>query len=440
MIHKPLPPGPKSFSPLGQTRAVLKDPINLVLDCWQQYGDIVRLRLLTQTVILLHHPDYAKVVMQDHHKNYDKNLFVTQALKILLGNGLFTSDGSLWLRQRRLIQPIFQKKHLPELYPLITESAQNLLQQWPQTDSFDLSRETMTFIMKVIGRSIFSLDLHTQADIIENYMHKVTPALSSYASFPFPPLWVPTPRNQNVHREMAKLNKMIYGIIDQYRASSSPQTHDLLSLLLSTQDEQGQPMSDQQIRDELLTFLLGGHETTARTLAWTWYMISTHPEAEERLYNEIDETLGGKMPTIEDFTRLPYLNMVIQEILRLFPPAFVSARHAIEEDEIGRYRVPKDSMVLVATYTIHRHPDFWQNPDTFDPERFALGKEPKAYIPFGLGPRICIGRNFGTLTVATITVLIAQHYRLRCLSPHPGLAFKFSLRPRDPILVSLQKR
>lgn len=448
-LARHLPPGPPS--PLiGSVVTIQKDPIRFALDCWRAYGDVVSTRFVfSQQAILLYHPDHVKYVMQNASL-YDKRIAVIRGVSLLMGNGLFTNDNEeTWRSQRRLIQPIFHQRNSPHFDTLITDTTKSHLQQWQayaeSGQIVDIETEMRKFILRLIARTLFSTDLQAETQTaIDYHLQKMVPLLSEYMNFPFPPLTVPTPRNQRLKRSVQSLDTIIYSLIKQCRAAQTP-TRDLLSLLLTAQDDTGAPMSDQEIRDETVTFLLGGHDTTAHTLAFTWYVLSQYPDVEKKVHEELATVLGGRLPTVEDLPKLSYMHMVISEVLRLYPSAFALVRRAVKDDEIAGYAIPEDSLMILIPYAVHRHPDFWEHPDVFDPDRFAPEQEKSfprnAYMPFGAGPHICVAMHFGMMMVQLVLATLAQHYRLS-LMPEPSveLQFKISLRSRNGIPMTIQNR
>src|SRR6266566_79118 len=370
------PPGPRTLSPLSSAAALQRDPIRFAMDIWHRYGDVVHFRFLFWPAYVFYHPDHVKRVLQENHRNYTKNFPNMKAAREIFGNGLFTSDGESWLHQRRLMQPSFHHQRLVGFGRLMSESTAAMVEHWQRTSPgdtpLDISVEMTRLTLHIAGLSLFSLDLTNEADLVGDTFTTLGPLISRYTALPFPPLWVPTPRNRRLLAGLNTLDAVIYAIIEE-RRRQPVDTHaaDLLGMLLSARDEEtGEGMSDQQLRDEVLTLLLAGHETTAAALTWTWYLLSQHPEVERRLHAELDTVLLGRLPTVEHLDALPYTRMVIQEAMRLYPPAFGFTRHAIATDEIGGYRIRANSMIFVSQYCTHRHPAFWEEPEVFDPERF----------------------------------------------------------------------
>jgi cytochrome P450 len=445
------PPGPRSFSPLGSAPALARDSQRFAGEIWARYGDIVHFRLLLWPAFALYHPDHLKYVLQDNHRNYDKQFPLMKTVRPLFGNGLFTNDGESWLHQRRLMQPSFHHKRLAGFGTIMTEATLAMLERWQGTNSqpLEILQEMMRLTQRVVGLALFNLDLSNEVDTVGRTFTMLLPLLSKYTFMPFPPLWFPTPRNRRLQAGIETLNKVVYGLIAERRkrvADPGMDTGDLLSMLLAARDEEtGEGMSDQQLRDEVVTLLLAGHETTSLALAWTWYLLSQHPEVEQRLHAELETVLGGQTPTFDHLNDLPYTRMVIQETLRLYPPAFGVTRHARADDEIGGYRVPAHSMIFLTPYYTHRHPAFWEEPERFDPERFtperSLDRPRFAYAPFGGGPRQCIGNTFALMEAQLVLATVAQRYRLRLIPGHPvEPQVIFTVRPRYGLPMTLHTR
>lgn len=333
----------------------------------------------------------------------------------------------------------------------MTDATLAMLERWQASvgQPLDIPLEMMHLTLRVAGLTLFNLDLSSDADTIGRTFTVILPLITKYSIAPFPPLWVPTPSNRRLQAGIETLDNIVYSIINERRkqiADSSTETGDLLSMLLTARDaETGEGMSDKQARDEVMTLLLAGHETTAISLMWTLYLLSQHPDVEQRLHTELDTVLGGHAPTVDRLNELPYNRMVIQEAMRLYPPAFGITRHAIADDEIGGYYVPANSIIFLSAHYTHRHPEIWEDPERFDPERFTpkrSASRPRfAYFPFGGGPRICIGNTFALMEAQLVLATIAQHYQLRLVPDHPvEPRVLATTRPRYGLPMTLQPR
>lgn len=427
----PHAPGNWLVGNLGEFR---RNPLDFLVGIAGQYGDIVRFRVMYYSGILLNHPDYIKHVLQDNNRNYNKKNFDYEMLKPVLGEGLLTSDGDFWLRQRRLMQPAFHRKRIAGFGALMVEATGQMLERWEHharqdgDTPLDVAEEMMRLTLHIVGQALFSQDISQEADTVGESFTYVNQALVDRIRRPFaPPLSWPTPGNRRFHYQVARLNQVVDEIITGRQVAlrhNGQEGEDLLAMLLMARDEDtGEGMSVSQLRDEVMTLLLAGHETTANALSWTWYLLSQHPHVRQRLEAELSQALGGRMPQVEDLPSLPFTRQVIQEALRLYPPAWIISRRTIQADEIGGYPIPANSLVDMSAYVTHRHPRYWPNPEVFDPDRFAPGRAeelpPFAYFPFGGGPRLCIGRDFALLEAQLILASVAQRFRLELLPGHP---------------------
>lgn len=441
-------PGPRGHLLLGSARDIQRDPLRFGLAMAQQYGDIVRIRLLLWPAYLVNHPDGVKHVLQENQQNYNKDLYPYQIFKPLLGRGLVTNDGKSWLHQRRLMQPAFHRKSLDAFGSLMTGATVMMLDQWQdlaeRAEQLDITAEMLRLTLRIVGQALFNIDLSDETRIVGQALITVNKLLSDYIYAPFPPLNIPTSRNRLIQTAFRTLDQVVQGIINQ-RRQQNMDTDDLLSMLLSVRDEEtGQGMNDQQVRDEVMTLLIAGYETVSTALVWTWYLLSQYPEMEHRLHSELDIVLRGDQPTVEHLAELTYTRMVIEEALRLYPPAWIFGRKVIADDEIGGYSIPANSIIVLSPYVTHRHPALWEHPEVFDPERFtpehSAGRPHFAYFPFGGGPRMCIGNNFALMEMQLILATIAQRYKLRLVPGHPVEPEAFlSLRPRYGLPMKLQR-
>jgi len=442
-----LPPSPGGLMRSG--RALFHDPLSYMMATWREYGDVVSYRLLRQRFYLVVHPDGVKHVLQDNNRNYDKNNLDYRVLRQLLGQGLLTSEGDFWLRQRRLIQPMFHRERVLAWGNLMSESALAMLAGWREWarsgQPLDVAAEMGRLTLKIVARALFSFDTERHAADITNNLAIANRHFGRLGLITVLLPFFPTPENLRFQAAVRKLNRIARELIRARRADSGGQD-DLLAVMLAARDEHGRPaMSERQLRDELLTLLLAGHETTANALAWTWVLLSRHPEVEANLQDELRSVLGGAPPTASDLPRLPYTRMVIEESMRLYPPAWGVSRHALGDDELGGFHLRKGTNVFLCTYITHRHPEFWPDPERFDPRRFESGqveRRPRyAYFPFGGGPRLCIGNQFALLEAQMVLATVAQHYRLRLVPDYPIEPQPLvTLRPRFGVPMTLHQR
>lgn len=419
----PLAPGPPGHFLLGSLLEFRRDVLGLVVHSAAKYGDIVRVRLGPQIVHLVNHPDLIEQVLQKRAANYDKRTRSSASIKSVTGDSLLTCNGEFWKRQRRMDQPAFHHCQIARFADQMTAAATSMLGRWrtgPQT--LDISSEMARLTYSIVGQTLFSFDTGEDAETVEKAMRVILPhVFNRLGNLVNLPLWFPTPANRRFRRSLAEVDRVVYRIIDQHRTSqrNGQPENDLLAMLMSARDgTTGAGLDDSQLRNETITFLLAGHETTANALTWIFYLISQNPEVEQQLLEEITTVLADRTPTLADIPKLAYTKTVIQESMRLYPPIWIIERRVITDDIIGGYTLPAGSAVVICPYALHRHPAFWTEPEKFDPSRFQNGT-PEAYIPFGAGPRFCIGNEFAMLEAQLITVMVLQAFRLRLVPGHP---------------------
>jgi cytochrome P450 len=442
------PPGPRGYPILGMLPHMRRDPLRVYLDAAERYGDFVHLKVGGYHGYLLCNPEHIKHVLQDNYRNYHKSPLY-ERLKEGLGNGLLTSEDDFWLRQRRLAQPAFHRQRLSALAGTMAEVTAVAYPRWDAQAAsaapVDVVDEMMRVTQDIIVRTMFSTDLGADAEVV----NRVWPLVNHHIGESF---WafglersLPTPRNRRFRRALAELDAVVYRIIEQRRRRPEGPDGDLLAMLLSARDEEtSATMSDRHVRDEVMTMLLAGHETTSLALSWTWALLSTHPEARVRLGRELREVLDGRAPSFEDLERLPYTRMVFEEAMRLYPPAWGFSRQALAADEIGGYRIGPGELVFMSPYVVHRRPALWPNPEGFDPERFApaqaAGRHRFAYFPFGGGPRQCIGNQFALMEAVIILAMVAQRYHLDLMPGHPvEPQALITLRPRHGMRMVVRR-
>jgi cytochrome P450 len=417
-------PGPRGSLLFGSAREIQRDPLRAYAGFARDFGEVVRIRFVLWPTYLLFHPDHVRHVLQEKHTNYGKDLYTYNMLRPVVGNGLITNDGSSWLRQRRLVQPAFHRQRLGSLAGVVTEQTLAMLERWRSVDvsPLDVSAEMGNLALQIAALALFGVDLSAEAGQIGDVVKDVNELLTDYVHSPLPPLFVPTRRNLRLRAARRRLHSFVLEIIARRRAEEAD-PGDVLSLLLRARDEEtGEGMDDEQLRDEVVTLLIAGHETTASALTWAWYLLGRHPEAERRLREELEAALRGSLPGMEQLPRLSYTRMVLEETMRLYPPAWSFGRKALVDDDIGGFHIPAGSIVWVSPYVTHRHPAFWQRPEEFDPERFTPEKSASrprfAYFPFAGGPRMCVGRDFAMLVSTLVLATVAQRYRLDLVPGH----------------------
>jgi cytochrome P450 len=429
------PPGPKPANPfLGVLSAFRKDPPAFLLRNAREYGDLVHLRLARQHAYLVNRPEWIRDILVTHQSNFVKSRILERA-KRLLGEGLLTSEGEFHTRQRRLVQPAFHRDRMGHYGAEMVDCAARAREQWTPGESLDLAIEMPRLTLAIVGRTLFSADVSSEADGIGRAMNEI---LSNFDRLLMPFAdWLqrlPLPAVRRFERARASLDKVIYGLIAERRASGRDEG-DLLSMLLLAQDEDRGGMTDQQVRDEALTLLIAGHETTANALIWSWYLLSQNPEAEAKLHAELAEVLGGRLPEFDDVPKLPYTTGVFSESLRLYPPAWAMGRRAKQDYAIGEYPIPAGSILLMSPWVSHRDPRWFPEPEKFEPDRWRperAEKLPKfAYFPFGGGARVCIGERFAWTEGVLVLATLAQRWKMRLV---PGQKVEtravITLRPR----------
>ena len=427
-------PGPPGRPIVGNAPAFQSALIQTLLDGWGEHGDVVRFRGIGPLfpVYLFVHPDYVRHALQDNHRNYPKTPFVNDKWRMVVGEGLICSTGDFWRRQRRLAQPAFHRQLIQGFGTVMTGTTEKLLGRWQgyaaRGEPLNMSEEMVHHALSVLAQCIFSADWSREAEVMGPAVEvAIGHAYHQLESFVSLPEYLPTPANRRFKQARATLDEIVYRLIaERHRslARGEEQPRDLVSALMEARDEEtGGRMSDEQVRNEIMTFMFGGHETVANGLAWTLYLLSRHPLVARRLEREVDEVLGGRVPTVDDIPNLKYTTMVIEESLRLYPPVWLISRTPVADDEVGGYHIPAGSMVLLSSYVSHRHPDFWDNPEGFDPERFSLersaGRPRHAWFPFSGGPRKCIGDYFGMMEMQLVIPMIAQRYRVSLVPGHP---------------------
>jgi cytochrome P450 len=408
-----------------------------------RYGDIVGIRVVNLRNIFVNHPDFIEDVLIGHPRRYVKGR-VLRANRHVFGEGLLTSEGDFWLRQRRLVQPAFHRAQIAAYAETMVQYAQRMLEGWRGGEERDVHQEMLRLTLEIVVKTLFDADVTRDAQDVGKSLELLLELGANFRRTLFIPHWMPTPTNLRIKREIAFIESILYRIIGERRASGRD-TGDLLSMLLHVRDEDGSRMTDKQLRDETITLFLAGHETTASSLSWTWWLLARNPAVEAKLHAELDEVLGGRPPSLEDLPLLPYTGNVITESLRLYPPAWGLARVAVENHELAGYPVKKGMGVAMAQWVVHRDTRWFEAPEEFRPERWEgdfIKRIPRfAYFPFGGGPRQCIGNSFALMETALILATVAQKYRLRLVPDHPVVPLaSITLRPRYGVRVMLEVR
>jgi cytochrome P450 len=440
------PPGPKGHFLLGNLAAVSRDWVAFYSHCANEYGDVVQVRYLHVPICLVMHPRDIEYVLVTNPGNFTKSADY-RALARVLGNGLLTNEGKAWQHQRSLIQPAFRRENILSYAPVITSAACQLLGNWKDGESRNVHEDMMAVTLQIVAQCLFGAAVTGVAERVGKAMQVVTDRFLTDAGqalllpFDLPDFLAPARR-----RAIKDLNKIIHDILRE-RRNSNQARGDLLDTLLQVRDAEGNPMSDAQLRDEVMTLFLAGHETTAIALSWTCLLIAKNPEIEAKLTEEIREVLGDREPAIEDIPRLRYTEMILKESMRLYPAVWGIGRRAIGDCEIGGYRVAAGTNVFILQFLTHRDPRFFPDPETFNPERWRedpvrSGKIPRfAYFPFGGGPRVCVGAAFAMLEATLLLAMIQQRFHLEL---EPGYEVKpvatVTLRPKNGIRATVRRR
>jgi len=452
--HPSLLPGPEGRGIFGTAGEFKKARLDYLIHIHQTYGDSLRYRFFRDRYgYSFVHPDANRHILQDNNGNYTKKPHPSMLiLKPVIGEGLLTNDGESWRKQRRLAQPAFHRTQIAGFARTFVESTQSRFDRWGSMAQdgrvVAMDEELMSLTLEIAGKTLFSIDLTGQAAQVGHAFDQANRIITDLSSNPFSlftlrlPFWPSTHKLAQSTREM---EDVVYGIINERRRSGT-QKDDLLGMLMEAQDEEtGQGMGDRQLRDEVLTLMVAGHETTSVLMTWLLFLIDRHPEVREKLEAELDTVLAGRTPTFDDLPRLVYTRQVIDETLRIRPAAYILTRWAQQADTICGYDVPANSALILSPYITHHLPAFWPEPERFDPERFAPGKDadrPRyAYIPFGGGPRQCIGNSFALTEATLLTATIAQRFRVRVKPDHPGaMDPQITLRMKDGLPVRLEER
>lgn len=439
--------GPKGRFFTGHLKEFQADPLGFLSSMSREYGDLVRIRFGPfQKVNLITNPEMIKEILVTKQKYFVKSQDM-KVLKTVVGEGLLTSEKDFHLSQRRLIQPSFKKTHINSYAEDMIDTTAKYLTRWRDGDERIISDDMMDVTLGIISKTMFSMDFNEGSDLIGEPMEKVMKLAIRRMRTIFPlPLWIPTKNNYSYKKAVQALDEVIYNIILKRREESKTY-EDLLGILMDAKNEEdGLGMGDKQLRDELMTIFLAGHETTANALTWTFYLLSQNPKVEKKLHEEIDRVTGDNHPTPDDFMKLSYTQNIIWESLRLYPPAYVIGRKVDKDVEIGGYFLKKGEMVFISQYVMHRQPEYFNQPDSFIPERFEnhfIKTIPSfAYFPFGGGPRVCIGNHFSIMEMVLVVACIAKHFRLKLAPEHHEVKPQplITLRPKRGLRMIVEDR
>ena len=432
---------------LGNYPEHQKDRLSLYSRAVQQFGDVVQINFGPFPIILFNDPEYVRLIFVEGAYDFIKGEYMHNAFRPSIGNGLFISEGALHRQQRKLMAPSFQPRHIKNYADTMVMYSERIQQEWHEGERIDVAREMTHLTMSIIGKVLFDADVFTESDELGAAMTTVLAHISQFlSSLVAVPLNWPTKHNREVLRAIAVLRNRMRQMIEERRASSE-ERDDFLSILLRARDEDGNQMSEEQAIDECLTLFGAGHETTATALAWTWYVLSQHPDIYARVLQEVDTVLQGRVPTYNDLANLPYCLQVFKETLRLYPPAYALTRVALHDIELNGYQVHKGESVMIPIYVLHRRSDFYPDPETFDPERFTPEREKQlpryAYMPFGAGPRICIGNYFAMMEGHLLLATLAQRVTFDLIPGQkivPDPQKTITIRPINGVQVKVHRR
>jgi cytochrome P450 len=425
-----LPPGPGRLPYIGNMLSLRRDPLSYLQELQRTYGNMATIHLGRMPVVLLFRPEYVRYVLVEHPRNFSNRGVAGQGDDGFASEGLLTIDGEKHRQQRRAVQPAFHKKRVESYATVIEQYTQELLKTWQPGDTVDMSRAMQELTLRIVSKCLFNIDLSNQLNALGDVFNSMIASSTSVAEDVLN-IRIDNPVTGYGKRRaaMRQMDRLIYTLIAQ-RRDDEREHNDVLSMLMSAQsgEEPETKLTEKQIHDHILTFLAAGHETTAIALTWTFYLLSEQPEVREKLQDELRTVLAGRAPTVDDFAKLPYLDWVLSESMRLYPPAWMQMRFVAEEFELDGVRLPPGTLLMLSQWVIHRLPDIWEDPEVFRPERWdpANGQQvpPGAYFPFGGGPRICIGMPFAQLEARLILATILQHY-----TPQTVLGYKPDLQP-----------
>ncbi|MEP6993699.1 MAG: cytochrome P450 [Acidobacteriota bacterium] len=438
------PPGPRSRWPLHSLPAFARDILGFLTRATREYGDTVRIPLPGREALFLNRPQDIETVLLTQRTNFVKHSFFWRHVTAIFGNGLLTSEGEFWLRQRRLAAPAFHPDRIAAYGDVMTAYAERQALGWQDGEVRDVHADMMRVTMEIVSKTLFDVEVEKDVDQIGRSFDLVIREIAKRFRRPVKIAdWVPLPGNLRYRRGVALLDRLIARVLAERRARPGDRG-DLLSMLLAARDDDGRPMSDKQLRDELITLFLAGHETTAITLSWTLFLLAKNPGVEERACREIAEVAGDRLPTAADLPRLGYAEAVVKESLRLYPPAYVIGRESLEACVIGEYEVPPHTTIYFSPWVLHRDPRHFAQPEAFRPERWLDGstaKLPKyVSIPFGGGPRVCIGERFAMMEGVLVLATILRRCRLEMVGPDPTPFPSITLRPDGGPIMRVAKR
>ena len=441
------PRRPPSPPPFHKLRRFVAQPHLVVHEMLAEYGDFVRWRGLYD-IYVVNHPDFIRPVLSRSHVHFSKRLVDYRVMSRVMGNGLVTSDGPLWARQRRLMQPVFSHRNVAAFDETINGLTSSLVSEWDTSTDGEIiwiDREMAGLTFRIVGATLFGADIERHAREVAEILETINLRPQELRGLMTLHSWIPTPHNLKWKRALKRLDRIVNDVIAARRLAGAS-GDDILGRLLEARDgETGEGLHQTHIRDEVVTLMLAGHDTSAHALTWTLYLLATHPEVESRLTEHLAAHLNGAPATAADLVRLPYLKQVVQESMRIYPPVWAVARRAEREVIFGEYVLPANAYVAVVAWALHRHPEFWPDPERFDPDRFepdrAGARHSYCYLPFGAGPRTCIGAGMAMLGTQLVLAQIVQQFKVEVVPDHPiETLAKVTLKPRYGMPVTLSRR
>ena len=443
-------PGPttrKMFSYLLRAR---KDPAGFLVDMQKKYGDVVQFPLPILPVYLVSHPEDVDRVMRVNARNYGKKTIQYDNLALVTGDGLLAADTPSWKRQRKLIQPAFHHEAIMRVGPdtvLVTDRMLNKWQKLSDNSVIDIDDDMMHAALEIVGRSLFGTDLAGDVEKTAQATLDALDIIVARARTPITfPKWIPTRNNRKLAKALKQLNSAVSRILEERKKISTElgkdRQVDMLDLLLAAHDDEG-ALNSQELRDQIVTFIVAGHETVASSLTWTWWLLGSHQDIQRKVHQEVDEVLNGREPNVKDVENLKYTKAVVDEALRIFPPGWVVSRRALEKDNLGGYEIPENAVIIISPWTTHRHPASWTNSEKFEPERFlpdAPTPEKGTYLPFGIGPRMCIGKDFALLESVLLIARVAQSWNLKPAGQTPIPKALVMVRPEGGLPMFIERR
>ncbi|WP_327054113.1 cytochrome P450 [Halomicrococcus gelatinilyticus] len=436
------PPGPQGLPIIGNKLAFVRDPYGFMTRTARQYGDIAHWEDVSGQIYQLNHPEYIEHVLVQNNENYVKGDDFQNILEPITGNGILNSEGAVWRRNRHLIQPAFHPDRIRSYAEMMTDETEEMLASWADGETRLVHEDMMTVTLRIVARALFGVDIDEHVDTIASALEEFMEATENLPNLVLPPE-IPTPSRRRIRRSRERLDSVVTEMIEKRRAD--PGEDDVISMLLDATDEGGNAMSTDQIRDEVVTLLLAGHETTALSLTLTTYVLSQHPSVEEDLVAELDDVLDGRTPTMADLDDLTYTERVVKESMRLYPPVPGIVREPVKPDIVGGYEIPAGATVRMHQWVVHRDPRWYDDPLAFEPDRWTDEFEqslPKlAYFPFAAGPRRCIGERFAMLEARLLLATIYQQYHLE-LEPGTDLDLMATVtaRPKNEIPMTVHRR